>query len=50
MKTIYPREEDARLLVRLQAFVVPVLVGTLLSGFTLVSHYCTTLGLGSPAV
>eukprot|EP00903_Cladosiphon_okamuranus_P009637 g9170.t1 len=36
VKTIFPREEDARLLVRLQAFGLPVLVGTLLSGFTLV--------------
>lgn len=38
VKTIYPREEDSRLLVRLQAFGLPVLVGTLLSGFTLVSN------------
>lgn len=38
MKTVYPREEDSRLLVRLQAFGLPVLVGTLLSGFTLVSN------------
>lgn len=38
VKTIFPMEEDPRLLVRLEAFGLPILVGTLLSGFTLVSN------------
>lgn len=36
MFEIHKMEEDSRLLVRLSAFNLPILVATLLSGFTLV--------------
>lgn len=36
MANVYKLEEDSRLLVRLEAFGFPILVSTLLSGFTLV--------------
>lgn len=36
MVHVYKIEEDPRLLVRLSAFSLPILVATLLSGFTLV--------------
>lgn len=36
MVELYKTDEDPRLLVRLNAFSLPILVATLLSGFTLV--------------
>lgn len=36
---VHKLEEDPRLLVRMEAFNLPILVATLLSGFTLVSFF-----------
>eukprot|EP00903_Cladosiphon_okamuranus_P009636 g9169.t1 len=45
VQIIYKPEEDPRLVVRMEAFNLPVLVGTLLSGFTLVLFDVATTDL-----